>query len=269
MVSGRRPPRPAVPARKSVVMTEEVLALIPARGGSKGIPRKNLIEVGGQPLIAWSIRHALESRRITRVIVSTEDDEIASTAERWGAEVPFRRPSAYAGDLSPDIDVFRHALEELARDGYEPDIVVHLRPTGPVRVVHDIDEVVDVLADRPDVDAVRSVSLVHQTPYKMWQIVDNGTMRPVVDLPDLPDSQSRPRQLLPMVYWQNGYVDALRPRAVLEKGSMWGDRVLPFIVETMPFELDYPEDIEAVEDALRMLEAGLELPKNIPGRHPV
>ena len=88
MVSGRGPPRPAVPARKSVVMTEEVLALIPARGGSKGIPRKNLIEVGGQPLIAWSIRHALESRRITRVIVSTEDDEIASTAERWGAEVP-------------------------------------------------------------------------------------------------------------------------------------------------------------------------------------
>ena len=72
-----------------------------------------------------------------------------------------------------------------------------------------------------------------------------------------------------MVYWQNGYVDVLRPRAVLEKGSMWGDRVLPFIVETVPFELDYPEDIPRVEDALRRVEQGLELPKNEPGRHPV
>ena len=71
------------------------------------------------------------------------------------------------------------------------------------------------------------------------------------------------------MYWQNGYVDALRPRAVLEKGSMWGDRVLPFIVDTVPYELDYPEDVTAVEDGLRLLEAGLDLPKNIPGRHPV
>jgi N-acylneuraminate cytidylyltransferase len=250
-------------------VTDDVLALIPARGGSKGIPRKNLIEVGGKPLIAWSIRHALESRRITRVVVSTEDDEIAAVAEQWGAEVPFRRPQEFAGDLSPDIDVFRHALEQLAGDGYAPEVVVHLRPTGPVRRVSDIDEVVDVLLGRPDVDAVRSVSLVHQTPYKMWQIADDGTMRPVIDLPGLPDSQSHPRQLLPLVYWQNGYVDALRPRAVLEKGSMRGDRVLPFIVETVPYELDYPDDVATVEDGLRLLEAGLDLPQNVPGRHPV
>ena len=164
--------------------------------------------------------------------------------------------------------MFRHALEQLARDGYEPDIVVHLRPTGPVRLVQDIDEVVDVLVGRPDVDAVRSVSLVHQTPFKMWRIADDGTMRPIIDLPGLPDSQSRPRQLLPLVYWQNGYVDALRPRAVLEKSSMWGDRVLPFVVDTVPYELDYPEDITAVEEGLRLLEAGLDLPKNIAGEAP-
>jgi N-acylneuraminate cytidylyltransferase len=250
-------------------MTSEVLALIPARGGSKGIPRKNIIAIGGKPLIAWSILQALESARISRVIVSTDDDEIAAVAEGWGAEVPFRRPAEYAGELSPDIDVFRHVLEHLERDGYVPDLVVHLRPTGPVRFVRDIDAAVDLLAGRPDVDAVRSVSVVHQTPYKMWQIADDGTMRPIISLPDLPDSQSRPRQLLPMVYWQNGYVDVLRPRAVLEKGSMWGDRVVPFIVETVPFELDYPEDIPRVEEALRRVEEGLELPKNEPGRHPV
>jgi N-acylneuraminate cytidylyltransferase len=250
-------------------VTREVLALIPARGGSKGIPRKNLMQVGGKPLIAWSILQALESQRITRVVVSTEDDEIASTAEQWGADVPFRRPREFADDLSPDIDVFRHALEHLGRDGYAPDIVVHLRQTGPVRRVRDIDEVVDLLAQQPDIDAVRSVSLVHQTPYKMWQISDDGTMRPVIDLPGLPDSQSRPRQLLPLVYWQNGYVDALRPRAVTEKGSMWGDRVVPFVVDTVPYELDYPEDIASVEEGLRLLENGLELPKNVSGRLPV
>ena len=249
-------------------MTGEVLALIPARGGSKGIPRKNVIDVGGKPLIAWSILQALESARISRVIVSTDDDEIASVAEDWGAEVPFRRPAEYAGDLSPDIDVFRHALEHLDRDGYVPDIVVHLRPTGPVRFVRDIDAAVDLLAGRPDVDAVRSVSIVHQTPYKMWQIADDGTMRPIINLPDLPDSQSRPRQLLPMVYWQNGYVDVLRPRAVLEKGSMWGDRVVPFIVETVPFELDYPEDIPRVEDALATGRTGSRAPEERAGTAP-
>lgn len=251
-------------------MAGGVLALIPARGGSKGIPRKNVIEVAGKPLIAWSILQARSSSRISRVVVSTDDADIASVAERWGAEVPFMRPAEFAEDLSPDIDVFRHALDFLAHaEGYAPDMVVHLRPTGPVRDVEDIDAAVGLLAGRPDADAVRSVSLVHQTPYKMWRLQDDGTMQPLLRLPDLPDCQSRPRQLLPLVYWQNGYVDVLRPRAVLEKGSMWGDRVLPFIVDRVPLELDYPEDVGPVEEALRLLEQGFEVPREKPGRLPV
>lgn len=247
-----------------------VLALIPARGGSKGIPRKNVMEIGGKPLIAWSIQHALDSARIDRVVVSTDDEEIASVATASGAEVPFLRPSEYAQDLSPDIDAFRHALEFLSRsEGYEPDIVVHLRPTGPVRYVEDIDAAVDLLASHPEADAVRSVSLVHQTPYKMWRLAEDGTMDPLLRLPDVPDCQSQPRQLLPLVHWQNGYVDALRPRAVLEQGSMWGERVLAFVVDTPPFELDYPDDIARVEHALRCLADGIELPKEQPGRLPV
>jgi len=247
-----------------------VLALIPARGGSKGIPRKNVIEIGGKPLIAWSILQARESGRITRVVVSTDDAEIASVAEEWGAEVPFVRPSEYAQDASPDIDVVRHALEFLARrEAYRPDMVVHLRPTGPVRRVADIDAAVDLLDGHPEADAVRSVSVVHQTPYKMWRLREDGTMEPLLRLADLPDCQSHPRQQLPLVYWQNGYVDVFRPRAVLEKDSMWGDHVLPFIVDTTPFELDYPEDIALVEHALGLLEQGLELPRERPGRHPV
>jgi CMP-N,N'-diacetyllegionaminic acid synthase len=247
-----------------------VLALIPARGGSKGIPRKNVMEIAGKPLIAWSILHARESTRVTRVVVSTEDAEIASVAEQWGAEVPFSRPTEYAQDASPDIDVFRHALEFLARsEAYQPEMVVHLRPTGPVRRVEDIDAAVDLLAGHPEADAVRSVSPARQTPYKMWRLRDDGTMQPLLRLAGLPDCQSRPRQVLPLVYAQNGYVDVLRPRAVLEKNSMWGDHVLPFLMDVTLFDLDYPEDIAPVEQALARLEQGLELPREPPGRHPV
>ena len=133
-------------------MTGGVLALIPARGGSKSIPRKNVMEIGGKPLIAWSINQALASARITRVVVSTERSPRSHRSPKsTGAEVPFVRPAEYAQDLSPDIDVFRHALEFLARrEAYQPDIVVHLRPTGPVRHVEDIDAAVDLLASQPD-----------------------------------------------------------------------------------------------------------------------
>jgi N-acylneuraminate cytidylyltransferase len=247
-----------------------VLALIPARGGSKSIPRKNVLEIAGKPLIAWSILSALESPSVTRVVVSTDDDEIASVARTWGAEVPCVRPSEFAQDASPDIDVFRHALEYLVQsEGYSPDMVVHLRPTGPVRRVQDIDAAVDLLARHPDADAVRSVSVARQTPYKMWNLRDDGAMQPLLHVPGMVDCQSVPRQELPEVYWQNGYVDVIRPRAILEKHSMWGDRVLPFIVDITPFELDYPEDIAPMERALRQLERGADLPTAPTGRHPV
>jgi CMP-N,N'-diacetyllegionaminic acid synthase len=250
--------------------TWEVLALIPARGGSKSIPRKNVIEIAGKPLIAWSVLQALHSSRITRVVVSTDDAEIAGVAERYGAEVPFVRPSVYAHDLAPDIDVFRHALTFLAEaEAYVPELIVHLRPTGPVRRVSDIDDAIDLLISHPEADSVRSVSLVQQTPYKMWTVLEDGTMEPLLDLPGMPDCQSRPRQSLPPVYWQNGYVDIVRPRAVLEKESMWGDTVLPFFVETKLFDLDYPEDIAPMEQALKRQEAGMAPTYADPNRHAV
>lgn len=251
-------------------MSGQILALIPARGGSKSIPRKNLIDIAGKPLIAWSIEHALAARRIGRVIVSTDDTEIAEVAVRYGAEVPFLRPAAYAADHSPDIDVFRHALEYLAEvEDALPEIVVHLRPTGPLRRPQDIDTAIELLLDRPDADALRSVSVVHQTPYKMWQLADDGTMEPLLRLPGVPDCQSQPRQILPLAYHQNGYVDAMRPRAILEKNSMWGDKVLPFIVETGLLDLDYPEDIAPMQRALERIDQGVEITVGRSDRHPV
>lgn len=250
----------------------EILALIPARGGSKGIPRKNVILVAGKPLIAYSIEQALESRHITRVIVSTDDDEIAEVSLAHGAEVPFRRPVALAQDHSPDIDAFRHALVWLAEhEDYHPEAVVHLRAPGPVRRVDLIDAAVELLLSHPEADAVRSVSVALQTPYKMWFITENGQLEPVLRLEGVPDSQSIPRQRLPRVYWQNGYVDVLRPRAVLEKNSMWGELVLPFLVDEPLLEIDYPEDVPAVEAALRRMAQGLpvEHERQTEGRHPV
>jgi CMP-N-acetylneuraminic acid synthetase len=248
---------------------QQVLALIPARGGSKGIPRKNVMTLAGKPVIAYSILQAQASRRISRIVVSTDDEETGRVARQWGAEAPFARPAEYAQDSSPDIDVFRHALSWLKEnEGYEPDMVVHLRPTGPVRRVELIDQAVDLLAAHPKADAVRSVSTAHQTPYKMWRITSEGRLQPLLRIDGVADCQSLPRQRLPAVYWQNGYVDVIRPRAVLEKNSMWGECALPFIVEETLFELDYPEDIPAIEVALKRLDEGLIEPSK-GERHPV
>jgi N-acylneuraminate cytidylyltransferase len=245
------------------------MALIPARGGSKGIPRKNLLSIAGRPLIAYSILQARASQRITRVVVSTDDEEIAEVARQWGAETPFLRPEEHAADLSPDIDVFRHTLRWLeTHEGYAPDLVVHLRPPGPVRRVELIDAAIDLLAAHPQADAVRSVSVARQTPYKMWRVTPAGSLEPVLRLPGVPDCQSLPRQRLPLVYWQNGYVDVLRPRAVLEKESMWGDSAIPFVMDEPLLELDYPEDIPAVAAALEQLLGGATL-ERAPSRHPV
>lgn len=248
---------------------DHVLALIPARGGSKGIARKNLLRLGGRPLIAYSILQARESRQIDRVIVSTDDEEIALVAREWGADVPFLRPASYADDLSPDLDVFRHALDWLdVHDSYKPAMVVHLRPPSPVRRIEVIDAAIELLAAHPEADAVRSVSVARQTPFKMWRVTATGYLEPIVRLPGVTDSQSLPRQRLPLAYWQNGYVDVVRPRAVAQKDSMWGDCALPLVIDEPLYELDYPEDIPAVEAALEQLRGGVTAHR-APSRHPV
>jgi N-acylneuraminate cytidylyltransferase len=250
----------------------KILALIPARGGSKGLPRKNVLPLLGRPLIAWTIQQAAASSHISRVIVSTDDEEIAAIAREWGAEVPFMRPAKFAQDLSPDIDVFRHALLWLLQnDGYRPDLVVHLRPTGPARRVTKIDSAIDLILHHPEADSLRSVALAQQTPFKMW-FMDGAFLKSVVTLPGVKDAHSVARQTLPKAYWQSGYVDIVRPRTILEKNSMVGDRPLAFVVNEEMAELDYPEDVPNVEAALkRMLESAdqLDEPDAPPDRFPV
>ncbi|MCY2993454.1 MAG: acylneuraminate cytidylyltransferase family protein [Planctomycetota bacterium] len=230
----------------------EVLALVPARGGSKSIPRKNVRLVNGKPLIAWSIEHGVEARTITRVICTTDDDEIAAVAKRFGAEVPFRRPSAISGDVAVDFEFHLHALEWLRdHEGYVPDLVVHLRPTHPIRRPATLDRAVELLAAHPEADSLRAVRLAVFTPYKMWRRGDDGFLVPLLTIEGMPDPYNMPRDILPPVVQQDGYVDITRPRTVFEQGTTTGRRILPFPVDDEPVvDIDYPQELAEAERLL-------------------
>jgi CMP-N-acetylneuraminic acid synthetase len=211
----------------------EVLAIIPARGGSKGIPRKNIRSFAGFPLICFSIAAGLQAKRVTRVIISTDDDEIAGIARSWGAEIPFMRPPELAQDSTTDLPVFQHAINWLAEhEGYHPEIVVQLRPTSPVRPVGCVDAAVSILQKYPDTDSVRGVVQAGQNPYKMWRI-DAGTdcMEPLLTVPGMAEPYNSPRQALPPVYWQTGHIDAIRPTAILA-GSISGRVIRPLVIDS-------------------------------------
>lgn len=245
-----------------------VMALIPARGGSKSVPRKNLLPVAGRPLIAYSIMHAQACASISRIVVSTDDDEIADVARQYGAEVPFRRPAEAASDTATDFQVFHHALSWLAQhEAYVPELVVHLRPTGPVREASLIERAVQLMLATPAADALRSVGTAEQTPYKMWR-VEGQLLRPLIELPEFPEAHSMPRQKLPVAYWQNGYVDIVRPRTIIELASMTGRVVLPFVVEGKIHELDYLDQIPALEAAVKSWISGETRHEPVEPRHP-
>lgn len=222
---------------------KHVLAIIPARGGSKGIKRKNLVSLAGKPLIVHSIEHALAAVRVTRVIVSTEDKEIADAARAAGAEVPFMRPEILAGDTVLDLPVFEHVLKELQdREGYAPDLVVHLRPTAPLRKYIWIDEAVDLLAADVHADSVRSVCMPSQHPYRVFRIASNGYLDPIMKR-EHPTPFLLRRQELPDMYYYNCVIDVTRPTTILSKKSMTGSNILPYIMDP-----DEVIDIDSMRD---------------------
>jgi YrbI family 3-deoxy-D-manno-octulosonate 8-phosphate phosphatase len=223
----------------------EVLAIIPARGGSKGIPRKNIRLFGGSPLIAWSIAAARQSQSVTRVIVSTDDEEIAAVARACGAETPFLRPSEFAEDRTTDLPVFEHALKWLAEnEGYCPDVVVQLRPTSPIRPKGCVDDAVRTLLQHPDADSVRGVVPAGQNPHKMWILdPEQGPMTNLLDVAGVDEPYNAPRQILPPVYWQTGHIDAIRPAVILEKRSMSGKAIYPLLIDPQ-----FTVDLDSLND---------------------
>jgi CMP-N,N'-diacetyllegionaminic acid synthase len=228
---------------------KKIIALIPARGGSKTLPRKNILPLNGKPLISYSIETALESTLIDRIIVSTDDEEIKKVSIDYGAEVPFVRPSNISNDKTTDFPVFEHCIDTLED---KIDIIVHLTPTSPVRKTEIVDAAIEKFIAELDNGAtsLRSVSFPRDNPFKMWTINNNKLVN-LVKLDGVKEPYNQPRQDLPYVYWQNGYVDITTSNTIKKYKSVSGPNIYPFIVNEKIFDIDHLEQLKATEKFLQ------------------
>jgi CMP-N-acetylneuraminic acid synthetase len=234
-----------------------VLAIVPARGGSKGLPRKNILPLGGHPLIAWSIAAGRQAHAVHRVVCSTDDPEIAEVATRYGAEVPFLRPATLAQDDTLDLPVFQHALEWLEREQrWRADVVVQLRPTSPLRFPGQVDAALQLLLDTPEASGVRSVIPAPANPFKMWLLPEPGQepwMQPLLSVPGIEEPYNMPRQKLPQAYWQTGTIDVVRAD-VIRAGRMSGERLLPMVMDPrQAVDIDAEGDFAAAATRVEQL----------------
>lgn len=240
-----------------------IVAIIPARSGSKSVPHKNIRIINGKPMLAYSIEHAQQSRLINRVIVSTDSEEYAEIARKYGAETPFIRPEEYATDTALDIDVFDHCLTYLKNEeGYEADIVVQLRPTYPIRNPEDIDRMITMLMENEKADSVRSMALATEIPYKMWKKGPDGTILPIAT--DIPECYNMPRQELPTAYYQNACIDVVRGRVILEEHSMSGKVILGYEMKEN-FDIDTEKEMLRAQNQMKITKGGKRFVFDIDG----
>lgn len=230
----------------------KIIAIIPARGGSKSIPRKNIKLLADKPLIAHTIEQAKQSTVINRIVVSTEDQEIAQISRNYGAEVPFIRPVEFAQDDTPDWPVFFHALDWLKRsEDYSPDLIVNLRATTPNREVVQIDKAIRYFISLPlDIDGLRSIRPAEYSPYKMCFIREDGCLESVLAFNGISDTWSAPRQILPHVYQGDGYIDIVRPRVILEQKAMRGPKTVGYIATNIAIDIDSEADFARAQSVL-------------------
>lgn len=226
-----------------------VLAIVPARSGSKTVKDKNIRLMNGKPMISYSIQHALSSKYINRVIVSTDSEKYAEISKKYGAEVPFIRPREIATDTSLDVDVFQHVLIFLKdTEDYIPDIVVHLRPTYPIRNIEDIDNMIQIMINNPNADSVRCIAPVKETPYKMWKKSEEGKIVPLLN--DVYEAYNMPRQQLPTVYMQNACIDVIRPYVITELHSMTGKNIYGYEMSEN-YDIDTEEEFYRAEQVMK------------------
>lgn len=229
-----------------------ILAFIPARGGSRRIPNKNIKKLAGKPLISYTIAAASRSKYINRIVVSTDSPRIAALARTAGAEVPFLRPKNIAGSHSTEMEFFTHALTWFKKnDNYEPDLIVLLYPTAPFRKTSSIDQAIRLMLANPQVDSLRSVKPCSEHPYKMWQISRDHYLKPLLKHKDtnVPTFSS---QLFPKVYIQNANIYITKPATIWKKKSPIGNKVLPFIMsEAESVDINNPGDFKFAEYILR------------------
>ncbi|HKP96430.1 MAG TPA: acylneuraminate cytidylyltransferase family protein [Fibrobacteria bacterium] len=226
----------------------KIVALIPARAGSKRLTAKNVRLLGGHPLIAYTIAAARASGLFDAVAISTDSQEIAEICIHYGAESPFLRPESMAEDLSPDIEWLKYTLATLASKGRTYDAFALLRPTSPFRQAATIRRAWDRFSSLEDVDSLRAVELCKQHPAKMW-VLEGGLMRPFLDDGGAnPPWHSSAYQSLPPVYAQNASLEIAWSRIPLQQGSIAGKRITPFVTEGFEgFDINRTEDFMLAE----------------------
>lgn len=221
-------------------MVENIVSIIPARSGSKSIKDKNIIKIGNHPLIAYSIALSLSVTLIKRTIVSTDSKKYAKISEKYGAQVPFIRPSEISNDHSTDIEFFKHFIDwTLKEDELMPDLIVHLRPTTPLRQRSIVENAINFMIQNSEYTSLRSVSKTHLTPYKMFK-KENDLMVPFL-AHTKKEFYNLPRQAFEDAYIPNGYIDIIRPTIILNEGMLHGDRM-------KLWETPYVPDIDVLTD---------------------
>ena len=212
----------------------KILCIIPARCGSKGIKHKNIKLFRDKPLLSWSIEQAKESDYKMRIIVSTDSNEYKKIALKHGAEVPFLRPSAISQDKSTDIEFIKHAINFFQEnENYNPDLILQLRPTQPLRKVDDINKCLKIFIENfQKYDSLRSVVEFEKSPFKMYTINENQTnLLPLFDkVGDIDEPFNQCRQFLPKTYLHNGYIDIIKT-SILKDNTISGKNIYPYIMD--------------------------------------
>lgn len=225
----------------------QTIAFIPARAGSKSVRDKNIHPLGGHPVLAWSIAAARMSRHIERVIVSTDSEAYADIARQYGAEAPFLRPAEFATDASPDRECILHAWQWLKEnEGCEPEYWVHLRPTTPLRDPALVDAAIERIMNRPDATALRSAHPAPETPFKWFQMNDEGFFEGLRPDDPRPEYYNLPKQAFPTVYIPDGYVDVIKASHFTSSESLHGDRIMGF-ESPVCTEIDSAEELDLIE----------------------
>jgi N-acylneuraminate cytidylyltransferase len=242
-----------------------IVALIPARSGSKRIPDKNIRRLAGHPLMAYTIAAALQSEVFSDVIVSTDSEEYADIARYYGAQVPFLRPPELAGELSPDIEWVEYTLKRLRDEGRVYNCFSILRPTSPFRQAETIQRAWQQFLAQEGIDSLRAVEKCEQHPGKMW-VVRGNRMMPLLPLnpAELPWHSSQ-YQSLPEVYVQNASLEIAWSRVVFEGRTIAGNALMPFFTkEYEGFDVNRPYDWRLAEEFIRNGQASLPYLSQIP-----
>lgn len=224
----------------------KVYAIIPARSGSKGVKNKNIRTLEGYPMIAYSIVACKMCKGIDRIIVSTDSEDYAKIARYYGAETPFLRPEEISGDDSTDIEFMQHAINWFAEnEGELPELFMHIRPTYPLRDPKIMEDALLRMNNDFTATSLRSAYLASNTPYKWFNLREDGYYTPIRDDMTL-DQANNPRQVFPDVFIPDGYVDILKTSHIIEKDLMHGDRMIGFVVPD-GIDVDALRDIEYLE----------------------